>query len=243
MCETGSIGLTHRRRWLQGMAAGGFAAAGVGGAGLLAGVARGVQTTAADLSPRAALDFLYAGNARFAAGKSAEPNRDIARLREVAPRQTPFAAFLGCADSRVPIEIVFDQGFGDLFVTRIAGNVAATENIASLEFATQVLGAKVVYVLGHTSCGAVAAAAKAEPVPGQISALFQHIRPAVRAAKGDPVAAVRENVKIQAQTLVEGSTVIASLVAAGKVFVAGGIFDLETGKVEPIALDDAQGGR
>lgn len=76
------------------------------------------------------------------AGESTAPNRDISRLREMAPRQTPFAAFLGCADSRVPIEIVFDQGFGDLFVTRIAGNIAATDNIASLEFATQVLGAK-----------------------------------------------------------------------------------------------------
>jgi carbonic anhydrase len=102
------------------------------------------------------------------------------------------------------------------------------------------LGVKVIYVLGHTSCGAVAAAAKAEPVPGQISALFQHIRPAIRAAKGDPVLAVRENVRIQAQTLVEGSTVIASLVSAGSVLVAGGIFDLETGRVEPVDLGDAE---
>ncbi|NBX30868.1 carbonic anhydrase [bacterium] len=188
------------------------------------------------MSPRQALDFLQAGNTRFVAGRSAAPNRDIERLREVAPRQTPFAAFLGCADSRVPIEIVFDQGFGDLFVTRIAGNVAATENIASLEFATQVLGAKVLYVLGHTSCGAVAAAAKAEPVPGQISALFQHIRPAVRAARGDVTAAIRENVKLQAQTLVEASTVISALVADGKVLVAGGIFDLQTGKVEAVEI-------
>ncbi|MEX0670757.1 MAG: carbonic anhydrase [Pirellulales bacterium] len=188
------------------------------------------------MTPQQALDFLEGGNARFVAGKSAAPNRDIERLREVAPRQTPFAAFLGCADSRVPIEIVFDQGFGDLFVTRIAGNVAATENIASLEFATHVLGAKVLYVLGHTSCGAVAAAAKGEPVPGQISALFQHIRPAIRMARGDVAAAIRENVRIQAQTLVEASTVISALVSAGKVLVAGGIFDLQTGKVEPIDL-------
>ncbi len=87
-------------------------------------------------------------------------------------------------------------------------------------------------------CGAVAfaAAAKAEPVPGQISALFQHIRPAVRAAKGDIAAAIRENVKLQAQTLVEASTVISSLVSAGKVLVAGGIFDLQTGRVEPVQL-------
>jgi len=100
-----------------------------------------------------------------------------------------------------------------------------------------VLGTQVVYVLGHTSCGAVAAAAKGDPVPGQISALFQHIRPAIRAAKGDPVVAVRENVRIQAQTLVEASTVISSLVTAGKVVVAGGIFDLATGRVDRVPID------
>lgn len=233
MCERLSIGLPNRRRWFADVTAGCCLA---GSAGLVSRSAHGVQASTASMSPREGIDFLYAGNARFVAGESVAPHRDIGRLREVASRQTPFAAFLGCADSRVPIEIVFDQGFGDLFVTRIAGNVAATENIASLEFATQVLGAKVVYVLGHTSCGAVAAAARGEPVPGQISALFQHIRPAVRAAQGDPVAAVRENVKIQAQTLVEASTVIASLVAAGKVLVAGGVFDLETGRVEPVEL-------
>jgi len=220
-----------RRTWLGAVAAGGLTAA-----GRRLAAAPPDARRPADLSPREALDFLHAGNARFVAGQTAAPNRDIRRLREVAPRQTPFAAFLGCADSRVPIEIVFDQGFGDLFVTRIAGNVAATENIASLEFATEVLGARVLYVLGHTSCGAVTAAARAAPVPGQISALFQHIRPAVRAAKGDVDLAVRENVRLQAQTLVEASTVISSLVATGKVLVAGGIFDLESGRVEPVAV-------
>lgn len=225
--------MTSRRRWLGGTVAGAMAASWQGG---VSHHARAGQSPAEGMSPQQALDFLHAGNARFVAGKSEAPNRDIERLREVAPRQTPFAAFLGCADSRVPIEIVFDQGFGDLFVTRIAGNVAATENIASLEFATQVLGAKVLYVLGHTACGAVSAAAKAEPVPGQISALFQHIRPAVRAARGDVDAAVRENVKLQAQTLVEASTVISSLVSSGNVLVAGGIFDLQSGRVEPLEL-------
>ena len=220
-----------RRTWLGAVAGGGLTAA-----GRRLAAAPPDARRPADLSPREALDFLHAGNARFVAGQTAAPNRDIRRLREVAPRQTPFAAFLGCADSRVPIEIVFDQGFGDLFVTRIAGNVAATENIASLEFATEVLGARVLYVLGHTSCGAVTAAARAAPVPGQISALFQHIRPAVRAAKGDVDLAVRENVRLQAQTLVEASTVISSLVATGKVLVAGGIFDLESGRVEPVAV-------
>lgn len=230
MCTNWQGGRTTRRGWLAGMAvAGGVAVAPRATAGEPA-------VNPATLEPRAALDFLHAGNRRFVAGQTAAPNRDITRLREVAPRQAPFAAFLGCADSRVPIEIVFDQGFGDLFVTRIAGNVAATENIASLEFATQVLGARVVYVLGHTACGAVSAAARAEAVPGQISALFQHIRPAVRAAGGDVAAAVRENVRIQAQTLVEASTVISSLVRDGKVLVAGGIFDLESGRVDPIDI-------
>lgn len=233
MCDGGSSASTTRRRWLGGMVAGSLVASWETGP---AAVAHAAQSPAAGMTPRQALEFLEAGNARFVAGNSAAPNRDIERLREVAPRQTPFAAFLGCADSRVPIEIVFDQGFGDLFVTRIAGNVAATENIASLEFATQVLGAKVLYVLGHTSCGAVAAAAKAEPVPGQISALFQHIRPAVRAANGNVNAAIRENVRLQAQTLVEASTVISSLVAAGKVLVAGGIFDLHTGRVDAVDI-------
>lgn len=233
MCRHEVVQRATRRSWLTGLAA----------AGAVAGVERAMPTVVRAapqdpvvLDPQASLEFLYAGNRRFVAGEMAAPNRDIERLREVAPRQAPFAAFLGCADSRVPVEIVFDQGFGDLFVTRIAGNVAATENIASLEFATQVLGAKVLYVLGHTSCGAVAAAAKGEPVPGQISALFQHIRPAIRAAKGDVVAAIRENVKQQAQTLVEASTVISSLVAEGKVIVAGGIFDLQSGRVEAVDL-------
>lgn len=233
MCDTPWTAAGARRRWLATVAAGGMLAARSARASSPRGLG---HQPPGDMSPQQALEFLAAGNARFAAGDSEAPHRDIERLRAVAPRQTPFAAFLGCADSRVPIEIVFDQGFGDLFVTRIAGNVAATENIASLEFATQVLGAKVLYVLGHTSCGAVAAAAKAEPVPGQISALFQHIRPAIRAAHGDLARAIRENVKLQAQTLVEASTVIASLVSAGKVLVAGGIFDLQTGKVETVAL-------
>lgn len=234
MCQMAESRRVTRRTWL------GAAVAAGGGAALRTAVPASAFAAEVDpigLDPRAALDFLHAGNRRFVAGETLAPNRDIGRLREVAPRQAPFAAFLGCADSRVPIEIVFDQGFGDLFVTRIAGNVAATENIASLEFATHVLGAKVLYVLGHTSCGAVAAAVKAEPVPGQISALFQHIRPAVRAAKGDVTAAIRENVRVQAQTLVEASPVIATLVKDGKVLVAGGVFDLTSGRVDPVDLE------
>ena len=188
-------------------------------------------------TPDEALELLYRGNRRFVAGKCLAQHRDIKRLREIAPKQTPFAAFLGCADSRVPIEFVFDQGFGDLFVTRIAGNVASSENIGSLEFGTQVLGAKVLYVLGHTTCGAVAATAKGAPVPGQISGLFQHIRPAVKAAKGDIELAVRENVRYQAMVLAESSPVIAGLIKSGALKIAGGVYDLNSGIVSPVKLD------
>lgn len=189
-----------------------------------------------DGDPAAALAQLYAGNRRFAAGRSEAPHRDLARLKAIAPKQTPFAAFLGCADSRVPIEIVFDQGFGDLFVTRVAGNVANPETIGSLEFGTLVLGAQVLYVLGHTRCGAVVAAAAGTEVPGQISTLFAPLRPAVRAAGGDVPRAIVENVRQQAQTLAEASPVVAKLVKEQRLLVAGGVYDLDSGVVTPVEL-------
>jgi carbonic anhydrase len=187
-------------------------------------------------TPDEALAKLEEGNARFIAGKTLEPNRDLARLKEVAPKQAPFAAFLGCADSRVPIEIIFDQGFGDLFVTRIAGNVADPAIIGSLEFGCLVLGAKVLYVLGHSNCGAVAATIKGDAVPGQISTLYQHLRPATKAAKGDLDTAIRDNVRIQAGILSEASPVLAELIKGGKLKVTGGVYDLGTGKVTSVAM-------
>ena len=140
--------------------------------------------------PAAALAALYEGNSRFVKGEVMAPNRNMARLKEVAAGQKPFAAFLGCADSRVPVEIVFDQGFGDVFVTRIAGNVADPAIIGSLEFGTEVLGAQVLYVLGHTKCGAVSATMTGNDVPGQISTLYQHIRRAAKESNGDLTTAI-----------------------------------------------------
>ena len=180
------------------------------------------------------MKLLIDGNRRFAEGKTISSNRDMSRVREVANGQKPFAAFLGCADSRVPIEIVFDQGFGDLFVTRIAGNVASSENIGSLEFGTKILGAKVLYVLGHTSCGAVSATMKGDEVPGQISGLFQHIRPAVKAANGDLDRAISENVRNQAVLLAEASPTISRLIQRKELIVAGGVYDLSTGLVTAV---------
>jgi carbonic anhydrase len=186
------------------------------------------------VTPMEAFDRLIQGNRRFVAGLSQAPYWDLARVKALASRQSPFAAFLGCADSRVPIEIIFDQGFGDLFVTRIAGNIAAKENIGSLEFGAQILGAKIIFVLGHTSCGAVQATMAGNEVPGQISGLFEYIRPAVKEANGDIQRAVRENVRNQAVLIAESSPVIAKLLKRGELIVAGGVYDLETGMVESI---------
>ena len=174
------------------------------------------------------------GNARFVRGAVEAPHRHLARLREVEAKQTPFAAFLGCADSRVPIELVFDQGFGDLFPVRIAGNVVTPEVIGSLEFGCAVLGAQVLMVLGHTHCGAVKAAVAGTEVPGQISSLFYHIQPAVEAAHGDVEAAVVQNVRGQARLLARSSPVLAGLVTKGALRIVGGIFDLATGVVTSV---------
>lgn len=180
--------------------------------------------------PQAALRELLAGNQRFIDGRVMAPHRNMARLKEVAAGQKPFAAFLGCADSRVPIEIVFDQGFGDLFPVRVAGNVVTPEVLGSLEFGTLVLGAKVLMVLGHSSCGAVTATMKGDAVPGQISTLYQHIVPAVDASNGNVDAAIRENVRIQMR-LAKRSPVIAQLEREGKLVVVGGVYDLQSGRV------------
>jgi carbonic anhydrase len=183
------------------------------------------------------LERLQSGNARFAQGKSLAINRDLKRIKAIASRQTPFAAFLGCADSRVPVEIIFDQGFGDLFVTRIAGNIASNENIGSLEFASGMLGVKALYVLGHTACGAVMATMQGTEVPGQISGLFQYIRPAVKIAGGDLDKAVRENVRNQAIVLAESSPIISRMLQRQELAIAGGVYDLQTGLVSPVDIN------
>lgn len=230
------ISETTRRRWM-GMSLGAIAAGAWSSTTTNRVTASAAEATRTPESPDEALAILREGNQRFVAGKSLSIHRDLERVKEVAPKQTPFAAFLGCADSRVPIEIVFDQGFGDLFVNRIAGNVATSENIGSLEFGTLALGAKVLYVLGHTNCGAVSATVQGTEVPGQISGLFQHIRPAVRAAKGNLAKSVEENVRLQASVLSESSPVLARLIREKKLLVAGGVYDLQTGIVSPVELD------
>ena len=184
--------------------------------------------------PAVALQMLIAGNARFVTRLRQDPNQDLARVTEVAETQKPFACILGCADSRFPAEIIFDRGIGDLFVCRVAGNVATPEETGSLEFGTAVLGAKILLVVAHERCGAVKAAIAGLPVPGQIGSLIDSIRPAVESSRnlpGDRVAnAVIANIKLQAQR-VKQSPVISQLILQGRLLVVGGYYDLDTGAI------------
>ena len=217
-----------RRRLLRAFAYSVFVAAGAQTKVEFA-VAEGAPT---DLSPDAALKRLMEGNQRAAAGKLTSIERDLAVLREhTVNKQEPFAAVLSCADSRVPVEMIFDQTIGDVFVTRVAGNVVTPEIIASLEYGVAVLGVEALLVLGHSNCGAVKAAMKAEAVPGQISTLYPHLRQAVQQSGGNLDKAIEMNAKIQAELLRTSSTVIRGAVEAGKLKVESGVYDLATGKV------------
>lgn len=185
-----------------------------------------------NLSPEEAMKELLSGNQRFADNKLTSFEHDLRKLRDkTVAKQEPFAAVLSCADSRVPVELIFDQTIGQIFVTRVAGNIATSELIASLEYGVAVLGVKALLVLGHASCGAVKAAMKADTVPGQISSLYPYIRQAVEQSGGDLDKAIKANAEIQADLLRTSSTVIRDAVKAGKLKVAAGVYDLATGKV------------
>lgn len=130
--------------------------------------------------------MLMEGNERFVAGKLTSFAYDLKILKDgTVEKQEPFAAGLSCADSRVPVELVFDQSIGHLFVARVAGNMMTPEIIASLEYGVAVLGVKAILVMGHAKCGAISAAMKGQEVPGQISTLYQHMMPAIKDIHGD----------------------------------------------------------
>jgi len=179
-----------------------------------------------------ALKRLTDGNARYVAGRMTAFDEDLAILKaKTAEKQKPFAAVLSCADSRVPVEIVFDQSIGHIFVCRVAGNIATPAMIGSLEYGAAVLGASVIMVLGHANCGAVSAAMQNKAVPGQISGLFPYIRPAVDQAGGSLDAAIRANARNQAALLQHASPVLAGLVKDGKIKIVSAHYALATGKV------------
>ena len=187
------------------------------------------------ISPKDALERLLDGNQRFVHQKPKYPDQSLERLQLVAKGQYPFASILGCADSRVPAEIVFDQGLGDLFVVRVAGNVVSDIAIGSLEYSTAILGCQLIVVLGHRKCGAVTEALQEQPAPGRISLIVEGIKPALERVKsrtGDiHENAVIANIQYQAEKLQESSTILAKLIHKGQLKIIGACYDIETGKV------------
>lgn len=180
----------------------------------------------------AALARLVEGNRRFANDQITSIAQDLKLLKEhTVDKQEPFAAVLSCADSRVPVELVFDQTIGHIFVTRVAGNIINSEIIGSLEYGAAVLGVKVLLVLGHSNCGAVKAALEKKPVPGQIASLYTHLEPAVETGGGGVEATIKKNAVVQAKLLAKTSTVLAPLVAEGKLKIQAAYYDVGNGKV------------
>jgi len=205
------------------------------GLALIASTAMSSTETAKGPAAAAVLSELKAGNERHVKGQYKHPDETIARRQELAKGQSPHAVVLTCADSRVPPEIVFDQGLGDLFVIRVAGNVAPDAEIASIEYAVEHLHTPLVIVMGHQSCGAVGAAIAGGEAPGHLPTLIDAIKPAVdeaRKEKGDLSAnAVRINVEHVVQQLRTSQPVLAHEVAEGKLRIVGAVYALDTGRV------------
>jgi carbonic anhydrase len=219
--------------------------AGVGGLASIAAI--GAMTTAtasaqparAAETPDAALARLMEGNARYASGKTSERDYSVGRVAR-SQGQAPFAAILGCADSRVAPELAFDQGPGELFVVRVAGNFVTPDGLGSLEFGAAVLGTKVIMVLGHTSCGAVNATVdalqKGNTLPGHIADLVRALKPGIEPVLKTPGPDLQQramiaNVQANVRRLQTEKPILGDMVAAGKLKVVGAYYDLPTGKV------------
>lgn len=192
-----------------------------------------------------ALERLREGNRRFASGTTSENESGfLANRAEFADGQTPFAIILACSDSRVPVELVFDQGLGDLFVIRVAGNVVAPSQVGSVEFAAAQLGAKLVVVLGHSNCGAVDATLKElaqerELRSPNLRAIVDRIRPAIDSLIDPDITlqdAVVANIHQSVSRLQHGSLILEQLVESGELTIVGAEYSIESGEVN--ILDD-----
>lgn len=193
-----------------------------------------------------ALRRLLEGNARYAADvRSLDSLLSHRRKAELAQEQQPFAVILGCSDSRVPAEIVFDQGLGDLFVIRVAGNIVAPSHVGSVEFAAERFGTRLVLVMGHTRCGAVQAALESGPAGSQnMESIVGRVRRAIgdlaeSAAGGDPAAderrleqAVRANVRASVEALRHGSAMLEAMIQGDGLRIVGAVYCLDSGRVE-----------
>lgn len=185
-----------------------------------------------------ALTALKNGNARFVAGSPQHPNEDKTLRDKLANEgQTPLAAILACSDSRAPVELLFDLGFGDLFIVRAAGQVAGVDQIGSLEYAVEHLGAPMALVLGHTRCGAITAAVGKAREPGALGQLLSRLDPVVKAVEGLPedqrvAAAIGQTVDFIVEELRQNSQVLAKAEKEGRARLVGAVYHLESGQVE-----------
>ena len=183
----------------------------------------------------AALQVLLEGNRRYVAGRPAHPHQAVERRGEVVAGQHPIAIILGCSDSRVPAEILFDQGIGDLFIVRTAGNVVDDVALGSIEYAAEHLHVPLLVVLGHQKCGAVAATVSGEVAPGHIASIVKAIRPIAHKVKGLPGDVVDNTVRANVVEIVaqlqSSQPILGHLVQAGRCKIVGAYYSLETGVV------------
>lgn len=191
-----------------------------------------------------ALEKLMDGNSRFVSGNSTHPNQSEERLAELISGQHPFAVIVGCSDSRIPPELIFDQGFGDLFVIRTAGQVQDNVTIASIEYAVEHLGVPLVLVLGHDRCGAVTAAANGGEVEGHLDSLVDYIAPAVEEAEesGDETEllnnSIDNNVYNIRDELMQSEPVLSEKVEMGELLIVGARYHLDSGEVELLEQEE-----
>lgn len=241
MCEIDHYALS--RRGLLGLGAAAATTAFAGGFAL-PGSAAAQQATSApnDISPEDALSRLVEGNSRYVANAGCNGDFSVGRAAR-AGAQYPFGGILSCADSRVAPELLFDQGPGELFVMRVAGNFVDVSGLASIEYGVAVLGIPLLVVMGHTNCGAVSATIQVveqgTELPGHLPELVGMLKPGVEAALADKpadplAAATRANVMHNVEKLKAAGPIVSEAVAAGKVRVVGAIYDIATGKVEVI---------
>jgi len=184
------------------------------------------------------LKKLIEGNKRYVESKPVHPNQTAKRRKEITKGQKPFAIIVGCSDSRVPPEILFDQGLGDLFIIRVAGNIVDDVALGSIEYAADHLGTKLIVVLGHGKCGAVSATVKGGEVHGHIGSIVKKIAPAVKKAKGQPGDvtdnAIRNNIALVVKKIASSKPVIAGLIKKGELKVVGAYYNIDSGVVEII---------
>jgi carbonic anhydrase len=209
--------------------------------------ATGKPDPAAKLLRDASLMLLREGNTRFITGKPQHPHQDAERRLDVSKGQEPFATVLACSDSRDPVELIFDRGVGDLFVVRVAGNIAGLSELATVEYGVGHLNTPMLVVMGHTKCGAVTAVANGAELHGHLHVLADKIKPAVdktKAGKPEPdelvPRCIQANVWQTIEDIIKQSSVVREKLAEGKLSIVGAIYDLEQGKVSWLGQHPAE---